>query len=141
MLPPELARRLKEAIGFHQRGDLPQAERLYREVIAADAGAADAWHMLAIAQADQGRFAPAAQAAQSATQLRPQIAQYWITRGKIAVELRDEPEAQASLRTAAELEPRSAEACFDLACSYEREERLADAIAAYRAAVARNPDP
>src|SRR5258706_9067679 len=118
MLPPELATRLNEAIALHRRGELLHAERLYREVIAADAGAADAWHMLAVAQADQGRFEPAAQAAQSATDLRPQIAQYWLTRGKIAAERREEPEAQASLRRAAELEPRFAEAHFDLAQSY-----------------------
>jgi len=141
MLPPALARRLKEAIGLHQRGEAPQAERIYREVIAADAGAADAWHMLAIAQADQGRFGEAAHAVRSATELRPAIPQYWLTRGKIAAELREESEAQASLRRAAELEPRAAEAWFDLAASYEREERLAEAAAAYRAAAERNPGP
>jgi len=141
MLPPPLARRLKEAIGLHQRGEALQAERIYREVIAVDAGVADAWHMLAIAQADQGRFGEAAQAARSATELRPAIPQYWLTRGKIAAELREESDAQASLRRAAELEPRAAEAWFDLGQSYEREERLAEAADAYRAAAERNPRP
>jgi len=141
MLPPPLARRLKEAIGLHQRGEVQSAERLYREVIAADAGAADAWHMLAIAEADQGRFDAAAHSARSATELRPGIPQYWITRGKIAAERRDESEAQSSLLRAAQLEPRSAETWFDLGMSYEREERLAEAVAAYRAAEERNRRP
>lgn len=141
MLPPELAGRLKRAIRLHQSGEVLRAERIYREVIAADAGAADAWHMLAIAQADQGLLEPAAQAAQSATDLQPRIAQYWLTRGRIAAERRDESEAQASSGTAAELEPRFAEAYFDLGKSYEREERLPEAIAAYRAALERDPAP
>jgi SAM-dependent methyltransferase/cytochrome c-type biogenesis protein CcmH/NrfG len=141
MLPPQLAHRLKEAIGLHQRGEVLDAERIYREVIAADASAADAWHMLAIAQADQGRFDDAAKSVQSATELRPGIPHYWLTRGKIAAERRDEAEAQASLRRAGELDARFAEAWFDLGQSYEREERLPEAVAAYRAAVERNPAP
>jgi SAM-dependent methyltransferase len=141
MLPPPLARLLKEAIGLHQRGELLEAERIYREVIAADSSAADAWHMLALAQAAQGFSEPAAKSARSATELRPRIAQYWLTRGKIAGERREESEAQVSLRTAAELEPRFAEAWFDLAQSYEREERLGEAVSAYRSALERNSAP
>ena len=102
MLRAEIGTILKEAIRLHETGAVTRAEQIYREVLAADPGAADAWNMLAVALCQQNRLEAAAEAAERATTLRPKIAPYWLTRGNIAVARRLEREAQASFRRAVE---------------------------------------
>src|SRR5262245_49821229 len=121
MLRADIGAILKRAIRLHETGAVAQAEQIYREVLAAHAGAADAWNMLAVALCQQNRFDPAAEAAERATTLRPQIAPYWLTRGNIAAARRLEGEAQASFRRAVEIKPDFTEAHYWLGRSYQRE--------------------
>ena len=140
MLRAEIGAILKEAIRLHETGAVTRAEQIYREVLAADSGAADAWNMLAVALCQQNRLDPAAEAAERATALRPKIAPYWLTRGNIAAARRLEREAQASFRRAVEINPDFTEAHYWLGRSYQREGKLTDAIAAYRAALRGAPE-
>ena len=140
MLRAEIGAILKEAIRLHESGAVTQAEQIYREVLAADPGAADAWNMLAVALYQQNRLDTAAEAAERATALRSEIAPYWLTRGNIAAARRFEREAQASFRRAIEINPDFTEAHYWLGRSCQREGRLADAIAAYRAALRGAPE-
>ena len=140
MLRAEIGTILKEAIRLHETGAVTRAEQIYREVLAADPGAADAWNMLAVALCQQNRLEAAAEAAQRATTLRPKIAPYWLTRGNIAVARRLEREAQASFRRAVETKPDFTEAHYWLGRSCEREGKLTDAVAAYRAALRGAPE-
>ena len=140
MLRAEIGAILKEAIRLHETGAVTQAEQIYREVLAADAGAADAWNMLAVALCQQNRLHPAAEAAERATALRPRIAPYWLTRGNIAATRRLEREAQSSFRRAIEINPDFTEAHYWLGRSCQREGKLTDAIHAYRAALRGAPE-
>ena len=140
MLRAEIGAILKEAIRLHETGAVARAEQIYREVLAADPGAADAWNMLAVALCQQNRLDPAAEAAERATALRPKIAPYWLTRGNIAAARRLEREAQASFRRAVEINPGFTEAHYWLGRSCQREGKLTDAIAAYRAALRSAPE-
>jgi 2-polyprenyl-3-methyl-5-hydroxy-6-metoxy-1,4-benzoquinol methylase/Flp pilus assembly protein TadD len=140
MLRAEIGTILKEAIRLHETGAVTRAEQIYREVLAADPGAADAWNMLAVALCQQNRLEAAAEAAERATTLRPKIAPYWLTRGNIAVARRLEREAQASFRRAVETKPDFTEAHYWLGRSCEREGKLTDAVAAYRAALRGAPE-
>jgi 2-polyprenyl-3-methyl-5-hydroxy-6-metoxy-1,4-benzoquinol methylase/Flp pilus assembly protein TadD len=140
MLRAEIGTILKEAIRLHETGAVTRAEQIYREVLAADPGAADAWNMLAVALCQQNRLDAAAEAAERATTLRPKIAPYWLTRGNIAAARRLEREAQASFRRAVETKPDFTEAHYWLGRSCEREGKLTDAVAAYRAALRGAPE-
>jgi 2-polyprenyl-3-methyl-5-hydroxy-6-metoxy-1,4-benzoquinol methylase/thioredoxin-like negative regulator of GroEL len=140
MLRAEIGTILKEAIRLHETGAVTRAEEIYREVLAADPGAADAWNMLAVALCQQNCLDAAAEAAQRATTLRPRIAPYWLTRGNIAVARRLEREAQASFRRAVEIKPDFTEAHYWLGRSCQREGKLTDAVAAYRAALRGAPE-
>jgi 2-polyprenyl-3-methyl-5-hydroxy-6-metoxy-1,4-benzoquinol methylase len=140
MLRAEIGTILKEAIRLHETGAVTRAEQIYREVLAADPGAADARNMLAVALCQQNRLEAAAEAAERATTLRPKIAPYWLTRGNIAVARRLEREAQASFRRAVETKPDFTEAHYWLGRSCEREGKLTDAVAAYRAALRGAPE-
>ena len=76
MLRGEIGAVFKEAIRLHETGAVARAEQIYREVLAADADAADAWNMLAVALCQQNRLEPATEAAEQATALRPNTAPY-----------------------------------------------------------------
>src|SRR5262245_18755150 len=139
MLSTDIGAILKQAIRLHGTGAVARAEQIYREVLAADADAADAWNMLAVALCQQNRLEPAAEAAERATTLRPNAAPYWLTRGNIAAARRLESEAQSSFRRAVEINPGFTEAHYWLGRSCQREGKLADAIAAYREALRSAP--
>src|SRR5262245_24904680 len=139
MLRADIVGILKQAVRAHETGAGGQAEQVYREVLAAHAGAADAWNMLAVALCQQNRLDPAAEAAERATALRPKVAPYWLTRGNIAAARRLEREARASFRRAVEIKPDFTEAHYWLGRSYQREARPTDAIAAYCAALRCGP--
>src|SRR5262245_9443798 len=139
MLRGEIGAVFREAIRLHETGAVARAEQIYREVLAADADAADAWNMLAVALCQQNRLEPAAEAAERATTLRPNAAPYWLTRGNIAAARRLESEAQSSFRRAVEINPVFTEAHYWLGRSCQREGKLADAIAAYREALRSAP--
>ena len=139
MLRGEIGAVFKEAIRLHETGAVARAEQIYREVLAADADAADAWNMLAVALCQQNRLEPAAEAAEQATTLRPNTAPYWLTRGNIAAARRLEREAQSSFRRAVRINPGFTEAHYWLGRSCQREGKLADAIAAYREALRSAP--
>src|SRR5262249_54441607 len=140
MLSTDIGAILKQAIRLHGTGAVARAEQIYREVLAADADAADAWNMLAVALCQQNRLEPAAEAAERATTLRPNTAPYWLTRGNIAAARRLEREAQSSFRRAVEINPGFIEAHYWLGRSCQREGKLADAIAAYSSALRCAPE-
>src|SRR5262245_35652102 len=121
MLRGEISAVFKEAIRLHETGAVARAEQIYREVLAADASVADAWNMLAVALCQQNRLEPAAEAAERATALRPNVAPYWLTRGNIAAARRPERAARASFRRAVEIKPDFTEAHYWLGRSYQRE--------------------
>jgi SAM-dependent methyltransferase len=120
--------------------DILRMEQLCHNALAAEADASDAWHLLAITLAGQGRFEDAARAAQRAASLLPSNAPYWVTRGIIASDRKRAPEAQASSREASKLNPKRWEAYYLLGRSYDRAGNFQDAIAAYRKALRGAPD-
>jgi 2-polyprenyl-3-methyl-5-hydroxy-6-metoxy-1,4-benzoquinol methylase/cytochrome c-type biogenesis protein CcmH/NrfG len=134
MLREEIGASLKAAIRLHEKGAVMQAEQICRQILAIDSNTADAWNMLAVALCQQNCLDAAAKAAERATALRPKIAPYWLTRGNIAAARRSEREAQSSFRWAIEINPDFTEAHYWLGRSCQREGKLTDAIAAYRAA-------
>src|SRR5262249_38620645 len=135
----EIGADFKEAIRLHEPGAVARAEQIYREVLAADADAADAWNMLAIALRQQNRLEPAAEAAEQATTLRPNTAPYWLTRGKIAAARPPAKEGKSSVRRGAGSNTAVTQGHYWLGRSYQREGKLADAIAAYREALRSAP--
>lgn len=130
---------LHEGLQKQRGGDLDGAERLYREILAADDRNADAWNMLAAVSHARERLDEAAGAAQRATELRPKIAPYWLMRGAIETARGRVREAQSAYRRAIAIAPEFAEAHYALGRSCHEEGRYSDAIAAYRQALRRVP--
>jgi SAM-dependent methyltransferase len=131
---------LREANRYLQSRDVVRVEQLCRNALATEPSASDAWHLLAIALAEQNRFRDAAHAAQRATALLPSNAAYWVTRGIIASSQNLLKEAQTSFLQALRINPKLSEASYLLGRSYHRADMLEDAIAAYRKALRGAPE-
>ena len=126
---------LEEALRLCQAGALREAEQLYRGLLLSHPEVADAWNMLAVVLYELGELEDAWQAAVEATQRRPRLAPYWLSRGNVEMARHQQTEAQASFKHAIALEPRFAEAHYRLGLSYHTECRYGDAAAAYRNAL------
>ena len=56
-----IAEAMAIAFNYHQRGDLAEAEKIYRQIVEAEPQHADAWHLLGVAAQQAGRTAEAAE--------------------------------------------------------------------------------
>jgi 2-polyprenyl-3-methyl-5-hydroxy-6-metoxy-1,4-benzoquinol methylase len=131
---------LKEANRRLQSREVVHVEQLCRKAVVTEPAASDAWHLLAIALAEQNRFTDAAHAVQRAIELLPNNASYWVSRGIIAFDRNLLPEAQASFCNALALSPKLSHAHYFLGRTHHRANNLADAIRAYRKALRGAPE-
>jgi len=73
--PFDAASVAKDAIVLHQAGKLDEAERLYREILAADPGNFDAMHCVAVIALQRGNYAEAVRQLDAALQVNPSSAE------------------------------------------------------------------
>ena len=88
---------LEEALQHCETGDYAGAEQLCREVLILDRDVPDAWNILAQLFYQRGRLREAKEAAERATNLRPEIPPYWLPRGNIETALNELKAAQRPL--------------------------------------------
>lgn len=115
---------LADAVRHHQAGRSSEAERLYRQIVAHDAGHADAWHLLGALALDARRFDEAAESIGRAVELQPANP---VFRKNLALaqQAAGHPDrAEASLRESLRLEPRYAEAAFQLGLLLHEQHRF-----------------
>jgi len=138
--PPELALLLDEAVQCHEAGRLPQAEALYRRVLAANPNHAHALHLLGLAAHQSGRTEAAAELIGRAIAINGAVADFHNNLGGVLQLLGRFDRAARAYRRAVALEPGLVEAHYNLGKSeYLRGDREA-AIASYRRALALRPD-
>jgi len=95
----------ESALSLHQRGDIAAAEGLYRRILAAEPGAADARHLLGVACLQSGRAAEAVEHIRAAVALRPGIADWWANLAAAQRAAGRFPDAAGSWTRALELRP------------------------------------
>ena len=131
---------LAAAIAHHQAGRLPEAEQVYRQILAVEPNHADAWHLLGVAAHQTGRRELAVQYIGRALELEPNFAEAHSNLGIAFQEQGMLDQAIACHRRALALKPNYAAACSNLANALQVAGDLDDAIACYRQAVERMPD-
>jgi Flp pilus assembly protein TadD len=135
-----LRSRVVEAYRLHNSGQLRQAETIYREVLAIDAGHADSNNLLGLLCIQGDRFEEAARHIGNALLSRPDDAQAHANRGFALKSLKRFDEACTHFRRALLLAPGNPETHNDLGSVYRELGRFEDAIASYQRAVELHPD-
>jgi len=130
---------LQQAVALHQRGDLPQAEALYAEVLRREPDNFDALHLMGVLARQGG-------APQSAIELIGQAiaidAGKAIAHCNLGAALQDagrQPEALASYERALALQPTYPMALANRGNALRKLGRLDEALASYDAALAQQP--
>lgn len=123
----------------HRAGRLAEAERCYRQVLAAQPGHAEALNLLGLVALQSGQAAPAAELFAAAVAADPRVAGYHSNLGNARFALGAPADAVTAYRAALVRDPALVEAHYNLGrCLDDLGDREA-AIASYRKALARQP--
>jgi len=131
---------LQSAIGHHQAGELPQAEVLYRQILARRPQHADALHLLGVLAHQVGQQDHAVDLIRQAIALRPNFPAAYSNLSNVLRQLGQLDQAIAAARQAIVLAPGDLEAHNNLGIALQNQGLLDDAIAAFRQAIALKPD-
>jgi tetratricopeptide (TPR) repeat protein len=128
------------ALQYHQAGDLPRAEELYRQILQADPANADAHHLLGAVAHQVGQHEQAVASMRQAVALNPQAAAYHSNLGLALLAVGRLDEAQASLEEAVRLQPDLPEAQMNLGNILLRVKKLDQAVHYYHGALRLRPN-
>ncbi len=133
---PTTTDQLTQAVEWHKSGRLPEAEAVYRDVLAADPNNADALHMLGVLASQRGHTELALSCLSRAISLNPTPAFYHNNLGNVLFQSGRLADAALCYEEALRLDPNYPEAHGNLANTCDRLGRFPDALA-HRLEVAR----
>jgi Flp pilus assembly protein TadD len=131
---------VREALEHHQAGRLGDAERIYREVLAADPKQADCLHLLGMVAYQRGDGEAAAALIRRAIGIKGDAASYHSNLGNVLQAAGELEEAGASYRRALELKPDVAEIHLNLGNICKTLGDVDAGLRCYRRALELNPD-
>lgn len=136
----DLAELLQQATTLHQRGQLADAERCYRQVLNTRRDHPEARHFLGILRFQQGRGAEALELIGAALKTRPDYPEAYYNRGNIRAQLGHFEDALADYDQALALAADYVEAHQNRGNVLLRLRRYADALASYDRVLALYPN-
>ncbi len=128
------------ALKHHQKGELQQAEAIYRQVLEADPDNADALHLLGVIANQLGQNEIAVGLIEKAINANRAIPLYHNNAGNVYRALNKPDEAIACYNRALSLNPDYHEALSNMGSVLAEQGKLDEAIACYRRAVSLAPD-
>jgi protein O-GlcNAc transferase len=131
---------IDQAVTLHRSGNLPDAERLYRQVLAADPRDFTARHLLGVAMAQQGRGDDALKEIAAALDLRPGDADALLNHANILKTLGRTDEALTGFTRALDGRPGWPQALNNRGTVLQSLGRFDEGLADYDAALAATPD-
>src|ERR1035441_299696 len=137
---PGVQEMFADAVRHHQAGRLHEAERLYRQILAADSRHADSLHLLGVIAYQVGHHDLDADLINRAIAINANDAVYHSNLSNALKGQGRLDEAVACCRRAIDLKPDFAEAHNNLGNALKDQGRLDDAVACYRQALVLKPD-
>ena len=134
------AQRFEEALSYHRRGNLHDAGRLYRAILASDRGHFDALVHLGLVRLQEGSLEEAEALFREALERNPNSADAHANLANARLALSRLKDAVAGYEKALAIDPGHAEANFGLASALRALRRHEAAIARYEKALAIDPD-
>jgi protein O-GlcNAc transferase len=134
----ETARQFAAALDHHKAGRLPEAERLYRQVCAADPNHAGSFHRLGVVAHQLGR-PDAAELLKRAVTLKPDLAEAHNDLGNVLGAQGKFVQAAACFERAAVLKPDFADAHYNRGLALGNLGRFGDAAGSFQRVLALNP--
>lgn len=131
---------LNTALGYHQRGLLHQAARVYKAVLAEHPNHADALHLLGVVALQCGHPARAVEHMDRAIALNPGVAVYHANVAEAYRTLGQHERAVECCRVALRLRPQYPEVANNLGLAWLDLGRIDEAIAQFREAIRLKPD-
>ena len=131
---------LEQALERHRAGDVREADRLYRAVLAADPAQPEALKPLGLLEQGRGRFSEARLLLTEALRLHPDDALAWSRLAVVQSGLAALPDALSSYGRALALEPAFPEAWNGRGNVLMRLGRLEEALESYERALAVDPE-
>jgi predicted O-linked N-acetylglucosamine transferase (SPINDLY family) len=134
-----LSQAMKAAMRFHQAGNLAEAERIYRQVLAAQPDHADALQLLGLLEHHAGRYEAAVELIGRAIAAVPRAPALHNNLGEAYRCLGRLDEARRCYRRAVELNPKFAQAHHNLGVLAAARGAIEEAVGHYRRALAADP--
>ncbi len=131
---------LDQAIAYHNRGALKEAERHYRQVLNQTPRNFEARHLFGILRFQQGRHQEAIDLIDAALKAKPDFPEALYSLGNIFSQLERHEEAIQSYDRALAIQPRFAEAYSNRGSALFKLNRLEEAVASFNQALAIRPD-
>ena len=131
---------LRTALRHHQRGELRQAEAIYRKVLLVEPNNADALHLLGVIANQTGKNELAVDLIGKAIGVNNAVPLYHSNAGNAYFALNRLEEAIACYRRALSLSPGYHEAHYNLGSALAGQGKLEEAAECYRRAVSLRPD-
>jgi protein O-GlcNAc transferase len=135
-----LQEQLESGVSHHRAGQLVEAEKIYRQVLAQQPDNPGALHLLGVLAIQSRQLESAVDLIQRAIRLKPDSAAAYSNLGKAFIEMGQPDEAIASYRQAIGINPNYAEAHANLGSALRGVGRLDEAVASCREAIRVNPD-
>jgi tetratricopeptide (TPR) repeat protein len=131
---------LRDALRHHQAGQLTEAARTYRQILAIDAHQADSLHLLGMIAYKAGGYDAAVSMIRRAIAINKKDASYHCNLGTVLQAQDKLEEATACYERALTLKPDLAEVHVNLGNIFQAQNKLDDAVACYERALALKPE-
>jgi predicted O-linked N-acetylglucosamine transferase (SPINDLY family) len=137
---PTIAESISAAIALHRAGRLREAQSIYRQTLEVDPRNHDAWHLLGVAECQEGRFEHGAECIRRALDIKPDWAEAHFNLANALRDQRRLAEAATSYERVLTMNPGHAPAVYSLGNVWRDLGNLDDAVVCYRRALDLKPD-
>jgi protein O-GlcNAc transferase len=131
-VPFDIDNELKKALQYHQSGQLPEAEEIYKKILEVDSRHSDALHLLGVLSRQTGNMVEAENLISKAIQNNPNVPLYYQSLGDTFQIQRKMEDAIVCYKKAVQIEPDYDRAHFNMGIAFHSMSNHKQAIASFK---------